>query len=68
MGMSDFGYVLKTENDEYYCGFNQFNEQLRMAKIYHSKKYAEESRQTMENRTGYAITLRCIEIMEVEND
>lgn len=35
---SDGGYVIYSiKTDEYYCGLNKFNKQLRQAKIYHSK-------------------------------
>lgn len=40
--MKDFGYVVKDINtNEYYCGMNKWDIQLRKAQIYHSIKYAE---------------------------
>lgn len=40
---SDGGYaVYNIKTDEYYCGLNKFNKQLRQAKIYHSKKWADD--------------------------
>ena len=35
--------ILNTVTGEYYCGLNKFDKQLRKAKIYHSKKWAEEA-------------------------
>lgn len=35
--------ILNTVTEEYYCGLNKFDKQLRKAKIYHSKKWAEEA-------------------------
>ena len=39
----DGGYVVRDENTlEYFCGLNQWDKQLRKAKIYHSVKYTNE--------------------------
>ena len=37
---TDFGYVLKNSKEQYFIGYNQISDQLRKAKIYHSKRYA----------------------------
>lgn len=62
--MTDSGHVLKTEDGLYYCGMNIFDKQLRMAKIYHSKRYAEDAKGTMEQRMGCHIHLVRVEISE----
>lgn len=38
----DSGLVIKDEKDNYYCGLNKWDKQLRKAKIYHSERYAKE--------------------------
>ena len=67
-GMTDRGHVLKTEEGLYYCGMNIFDKQLRMAKIYHSKRYAQDAKETMEQRNGYHISLVRVEISEKDGD
>lgn len=62
----DSGYVCKTETNEYYCGYNRFDKQLRMAKIYHSLKYAQEAKETMEERTNHKINIIKIKMREAE--
>lgn len=42
MKMLDTGYVVKDINGFYYIGYNQWSDQLRKAKIYHSERYANE--------------------------
>lgn len=37
--MKDSGYVLKNSDNLYFIGFNNMSDQLRKAKIYHSKKW-----------------------------
>lgn len=66
--MTDSGYVLKTEEGLYYCGMNIFDKQLRMAKIYHSKRYAQDAKETMEKRKGCHICLERVEITEKDGD
>ena len=66
--MTDSGYVLKTEDGLYYCGMNIFDKQLRMSKIYHSKRYAEDAKKTMEQRKGCHICLVHVEITEKDGD
>ena len=50
MASQDSGYILKNENDIYYCGLNIFDKQLRKAKIYHSLCYAEEAIENIKKR------------------
>lgn len=41
--MEDTGIVIKDmKTNEYYAGFNNWDKQLRKAKIYHSKRYAND--------------------------
>jgi len=40
----DKGYVLKNSDGFYFTGHNNADSQLRKARIYHSTKYAIESR------------------------
>lgn len=41
--MEDTGIVIKdNETNEYYAGLNQWDKQLRKAKIYHSKRYVND--------------------------
>ena len=66
--MTDGGYVLKTEEGLYYCGMNIFDKQLRMAKIYHSKRYAEDAKEIMEKRKGWHVSFVRVEITEKDGD
>lgn len=38
----DGGLVVKDSNGFYYSGLNMWSNQLRKAKIYHKKRYAED--------------------------
>lgn len=38
----DEGLVVKDSNGFYYSGLNMWSNQLRKAKIYHKKRYAED--------------------------
>lgn len=42
--MKDNGYVIKdTNTNEYFCGMNSWDKQLRKAQIYHSVKYVNQT-------------------------
>lgn len=43
----DVGLVLKNSDGLYYYGLNQFGNQIRRSKIYHSEKYATEACKTI---------------------
>lgn len=43
-------WVIKYEDDFYYCGNNTFDKQLRKAQIYHWKEAAEEQAENMKKR------------------
>ncbi len=49
MANQDSGYILKNENDVYYCGLC-FDKQLRKVKIYHSLRYAKEAIENIKER------------------
>ena len=66
--MTDSGYVLKTEEGLYYCGMNIFAKPLRMAKIYHSKRYAQDAKEMVEQRKGCHVSFVRVEITEKDGD
>lgn len=39
---ADITFAIKDKNGLYYAGYNQWNEQVRKAKLYHSEKMANE--------------------------
>lgn len=42
--LKDSGFVIYDEDvNEYFCGLNMWDKQLRKAKIYHSKNYAQQA-------------------------
>lgn len=36
-------YVVKFNSNEYWCGNNKFDKQIRKAQIFHSMKYAKDA-------------------------
>lgn len=38
----DITFAIKDKHNCYYTGYNQWDKQLRKAKLYHSYKYAED--------------------------
>lgn len=63
--MKDKGIVIKDiSTNEYYCGMNEWNIQLRKAKIYHSKKYANKMMDDTRFRNRNKILVN-VEIKEV---
>ena len=40
--INDFTYAIKDKNGFYYIGYNQWDKQLRKAKLYHSIFYANQ--------------------------
>lgn len=40
--INDFAYAIKDKNGFYYIGHNQWDKQLRKAKLYHSYKFAKD--------------------------
>ena len=46
-------YVIKFDNDYYWCGYNNSDRQLRKAVIYKSLKMAEDTAKDCMSRTKY---------------
>ena len=45
--------VFRLDTQEYFCGLNKFDRQLRKAKIYHSKKWADAAVEwILDNKRG----------------
>lgn len=42
--MDDICFAVKDEDGFYWCGLNEWDKQLRKAKLFHSYKYAAEIR------------------------
>lgn len=65
--MADVGYVIKDNiNQEYFCGYNKWDKQLRKATIYHSEKYA--SREMNDPRFGSReMSIVKVEIKEIDS-
>lgn len=57
-------YVVKNKNGEYFCGYNQWDKQLRKSKLYVSKKYAEETA----NFRGEKCEIKRVLIFEVDEN
>lgn len=49
--ISDSGYVIKNSDGLYFTGYNQVSNQLRQAKIYHSKRFAENAINNINNNS-----------------
>ena len=43
--INDFAYAIKDKNGFYYIGYNQWDKQLRKAKLYHSIFYANQNKE-----------------------
>ena len=41
---SDVCVAVKSKNGEYYCGYNQWDKQIRKAKLYRDVKMAEKTK------------------------
>ena len=66
--INDFAYAIKDKNGFYYIGCNQWDKQLRKAKLYHSIFYANQIKE--DNRfisKGLSIVKVSIEEVEVNN-
>ena len=59
-------WVIKTSSGTYWCGANQFDEQLRKAQIYHWKEYAEEQAAWIwkRNKISEDVTWEVIAVVE----
>ena len=66
--INDFAYAIKDKNGFYYIGYNQWDKQLRKAKLYHSIFYANQIKE--DNRfinRELSIVKVSIEEVEVNN-
>ena len=66
--INDFAYAIKDKNGFYYIGYNQWDKQLRKAKLYHSIFYANQIKE--DNRfisRELSIVKVFIEEVEVNN-
>jgi hypothetical protein len=59
-------WVIKTSSGTYWCGANQFDEQLRKAQIYHWKEYAEDQAAYIwkRNKISEDVTWEVIAVVE----
>lgn len=61
----DFAYAIKDKNGFYYIGYNQWDKQLRKAKLYHSYKFAKNIKKDIKFIKKELIIIR-IRITELE--
>lgn len=65
-------YVIKFDNDLYWCGLNTVDKQIRKAKIYNSIKYATETAENILNYTKHLIyntnikNIKSYKLVEIE--
>lgn len=65
--MSDSGYVLIDEKNNFFNGFGtNFDSQLRNARVYHSLKYALAAKQHIQSTTDKTIKLAKVAINVTE--
>lgn len=57
-------WVIKWSSGTYWCGSNQFDEQLRKAQIYHWKEYAEEQAAYIKRKYRLEETWEVIAVVE----
>ena len=63
----DGGYVLRDKNTaEYFCGLNQWDKQLRKAKIYHSVKYTNDVINQFKNKRELEVHTVIMRIEDVK--
>jgi hypothetical protein len=65
----DTVFAVKDRNtNEYFCGYNKWNKQLRKARLYHSWKYAKETYDDVRwiERDTYIVRVNISEIGECE--
>ena len=70
MANVDRGFVIKDASGLYFTGYNNWDEQLRKAQIYHSEKMAEKSmndnRPHIKQREGKHLV--AVEVREIGED
>lgn len=62
----DFVFAIKDREGYYFIGFNKWDKQLRKAKLYHSYKYAKETRDDVRfiERDTFIVRVRITELEE----
>lgn len=66
MNNDDFVFVVKDREGYYFIGYNQWDKQLRKAKLYHSYKYAKDIRDDIRfiERDTFIVRVRITELDE----
>lgn len=66
----DFVYAVKDRDGYYFTGYNQWDKQIRKAKLYRSYKYAKETRDNHRfiERDTFIVQVRIIELDECDYD
>lgn len=59
--MDDICYAVKDENGFYWCGYNEWENQIRKAKLFHSLKYANEIVVRYHNKNPIIVKVRIME-------
>lgn len=64
----DFAFVVKDRDGYFFIGYNQWDKQLRKAKLYHSYKYAKEIRDDVRfiERDTFIVRVRIMELDECD--
>ena len=62
----DFVFAIKDREGYYFIGFNKWDKQLLTAKLYHSDKYAKETRDDVRfiERDTFIVRVRITELEE----
>ena len=62
----DFAFAVKDREGYYFIGLNKWDKQLRKAKLYHSYKYAKETRDDVRfiERDTFIVRVRITELEE----
>lgn len=63
---NDVAFAVKDRDGYYFIGYNKWDKQLRKAKLYHSYKYATETRDDVrfKERDTFIVKVRITELNE----
>lgn len=66
---SDIAFAVKDKDGNYFIGYNQWDKQVRKAKLYHSYQYAVETRDDVrfKDREAHIVQVR-IEELEYDSE
>ena len=66
----DFAFAVKDRDGYFFIGYNKWDKQIRKAKLYHSYKYAKETRDDMRfiERDTFIVKVRIMELDECDYD